>query len=118
MKKFLMIVLAALMVVSLVACKPKTPANESTTYDDHYKDITDYDAKSEAIYNDILGEFNKAYEAAKAATTISERFALMAIAEAKLMEAAVFLPLSTQGGNYAISRVAPNSASSALWGND
>ena len=118
MKKFLMIVLAALMVVSLVACKPKTPANESATYDDPYKDITDYDAKSEAIYNDILGEFNKAYEAAKAATTISERFALMAIAEAKLMEAAVFLPLSTQGGNYAISRVAPNTASSALWGND
>ena len=120
MKKLLAIILAALMVVSLVACKPETPEtpDNGPTYSDPYKDITNYDEKSEAIYKDILGEFNEAYAKAKAATSVSERFALMAIAEAKLMEAAVFLPLSTQGGNYAISRVAPNTASSALWGND
>ncbi len=120
MKKTLVLVLAALMVFSLVACKPpvEDPGKTPVTYVDPYKDITDYDEKSLAIYNDILGEFNEAYAKAKEAETLSERWALMAIAEAKLMEAAVFLPLSTQGGNYAISRVAPNTASSALWGND
>ena len=42
----------------------------------------------------------------------------MAIAEAKLLESAVLLPLSSKGGNYAISRVAPYTSSTVLWGND
>ena len=117
MKKFLAILLAAVMVFAVVACtKPNDDAK--VTYKDPYGDITNYDEKSQAIYDDILGEFYAAYEAAKKATNVSERYALMAIAEAKLMEAAVFLPLTSNGGNYAISRVAPNTATSALWGND
>ena len=138
MKKFNKIVsllLALVMVLGLAACGGKTTETPSTTapaapaeteapvaaeYVDPYADVRDdYDALSEAIYNDVLGEFMAAYDAAKEnATTVSERYALMAVAEAKLMESATMLPLTAKGGNYAISRVAPYSISSVLWGND
>lgn len=84
----------------------------------HVFDINTYDADSTAAYDAALGEFLTAYEAAKAVDNISERYALMAIAEAKLMESAVMLPLTTQGGMYAISRVVPYSVPYSLWGND
>ena len=122
MKKILALLLAVVMVLSLAACgtagdKPTDPP-APVTYVDPYANIEDYNEKSSAIYDDVLGDFYTAYEAAKAATNVSERYALMAVAEAKLMEAAVMLPLSSNGGNYAISRVAPYTAPNALWGND
>ena len=85
---------------------------------DYSEYADDYDALSEAIFNDVLGEFLSYYNKAQEAATVSERYALMAIAEAKLMESAIMLPLSTRGGNYAISRVAPYTVTSVLWGND
>ena len=135
MKKFNKIVsllLALVMVLSLAACggkttTPSTAAPVATTeataaaeYVDPYADIRDdYDALSEAIYNDVLGDFIAAYDAGKAVTdNVSERYALMAIAEAKLLESATLMPLTAKGGNYAISRVAPYTFSSVLWGND
>ena len=137
MKKFNKIVsllLALVMVLSLAACGSKTTTETSSTsapvaateataaaeYVDPYADIRDdYDALSEAIYNDVLGDFLTAYDAGKAVTdNVSERYALMAIAEAKLLESATLMPLTAKGGNYAISRVAPYSYSSVLWGND
>lgn len=81
-------------------------------------DMATYDAKSAEVYNAALSEFITTYEAAKAASNVSERQALMAIAEAKLMESAVMLPTTTRGGNYAISRVVPYSVPYSLWGND
>ncbi len=81
-------------------------------------DLATYDAKSAEVYNAALGEFITAYNAAKAVDNVSERWALMAIAEAKLMESGVMLPTTTRGGNYAISRVAPYSVPYSLWGND
>jgi len=123
MKKVLALLLAAMMIVSMAACgktnTQQTQGNTQTpvTYVDPYKDM-DYDTKSAAIYDAVLGEFAAAYAEAKEAETVSERYALMAIAEAKLMEAAVMIPLSSNGGSYAISRVAPYTAPNALWGND
>lgn len=79
----------------------------------------EYTDASTAIYNEVLGEFNKYYTAAKEdAKTTSERYALMAIAEAKLLESGVMLPNTADGGNYAIGRVAPYTADYSLWGND
>ena len=127
MKKILAMVLALVLTVSLVACAP-AGNNESKptetqgalvdSFKDPYAGIEDYDELSQKIYDDVLGEFYTAYEAAKAAENVSERQALMAIAEAKLLASGVMLPLSSNGGNYAISRVAPYTATSALWGND
>lgn len=77
-----------------------------------------YLAKSQQIYDAQFGEFKTAYAKALAAENVSKRYALMAIAEAKLMESGVFLPTTAQGGNYAISKAAPNTTTSVLWGND
>ena len=134
MKKILAMLLVVAMVLSLAACGSKTtPSTEATTpvatdatvagenveYVYPYADLLDnYDELSGAIYEDVLGEFLSTYQAAFEAKTISERFALMAVAEAKLLESGVMLPTTTQGGNYAISRAVPYSSSSMLWGAD
>ena len=117
MKKFtkiMSLVLALVMMLSLAACggnstdetTPATePGNETVEYVYEFADLVDnYDDLSSAIYEKVLGEFLSTYEAAYEAETISERFALMAIAEAKLLESGALLPMTTAGGNYAISR--------------
>lgn len=70
------------------------------------------------LYKEVLGDYYTYLLAAKAQTDVSARYALMAIAEAKLLESGVMLPTSSNGGGYAISRVAPNTAPRALWGFD
>ena len=137
-KKIICMLLALVMAFGLIACQSNQPATTEpgasqpaatepaatepagpVEYVDPYAEYADdYDALSQAIYDDVLGEFYTTYEAAKAATNVSERQALMAIAEAKLMASGVMLPLSSNGGNYAISRVAPYTATTTLWGND
>ncbi len=89
----------------------------AVVYTDPYADL-EGDEKYAAIYDDVLGEFSEAYEAAKAETNVSKKWALMAIAEAKLMESALMLPLTSNGGTYSISRVAPYTVDYTLWGND
>lgn len=69
-------------------------------------------------YKAVLGDYYKYLLAAKAQSDTSARYALMAIAEAKLLESGAFLPTASQGGNYALSRVVPNTANLALWGFD
>ncbi len=141
MKKFnkiMSILLVAAMMLSLVACGTTEPTGttapaaptegtvETTVpaeivYVDPYADLRgedQYDDLSAAIYDAVLGDFYAAYEAAKATDNVSERYALMAIAEAKLLESGVMLPLTSNGGNYAITRVVPYTATTALWGND
>ncbi len=139
MKKFnkiMCLLMAMAMVLGLAACNDgKTPSgttgsSETTDpagttgapvaeYVDPYAHLENYDEKSAAIYEDILGEFNTAYQAAKdGSNNLSKRFALMAIAEAKLLGSGAMLPMTAKGGNYAISRVAPYTAPNTLWGND
>ena len=127
MKKFtkiMSLVLALVMMLSLAACgeKPSTdettpatePGNETVEYVYPFADLLDnYDELSSAIYEVVLGEFLSTYEKATEAETVSERFALMAIAEAKALESGALLPLLTAGGNYAISRAVPYSSSRA-----
>lgn len=137
MKKLLSLVLLLALVLSAAGCAagqtgslPEEDAAgsggetvagaEATEYADPYGDLAeDYDAQSAAIYDAVLGAFYQRYETARAETeNMDQRYAEMALAEAKLLEAGVFLPLTAQGGNYGISRVAPYTASSILWGAD
>ena len=119
MRKGLALLLAVAMVLSMAACRGGNgPATSGGQYTDPYGEYEDYDEKSQAIYDDTLGDFIDAYEAAKEADQVSVRYALMAIAEAKLLSSAVMLPLTAGGGNYAISRMAPYTMPNALWGND
>ena len=84
---------------------------------DIYADM-DYEEASSAVYDIVLSEFEEYYGKAVDAKSVSERFAYMAIAEAKLLESGVFLPVSTNGGMYGISRIAPYTVTPVLWGND
>ncbi|MCM1055392.1 MAG: ABC transporter substrate-binding protein [Bacteroides sp.] len=90
------------------------PAGEMA---DPYADMS-HDEVSKALYDSTLGEFYTLLEEAKGSSSVSERFAKMAIAEAKLLEQAVLIPSNTNGGRFAISRVAPNTISPVLWGTD
>lgn len=118
MKKLLALLLALSICVGLAACNRGGTDQKPADVYDPYAQYENYDDRSQAIYDDALGAFYTAYEAAKAAQDVSQRYALMAIAEAKLLGAAVFLPLNSSGGNYAISRMAPYTTPSVLWGND
>ena len=81
-------------------------------------DAMDYDEACEMIYDAVLGDFSNAYAAAKEETG-AKRMAMMALAEAKLLESGAFLPIYTSGGNYSFSRVVPRTnAATTLWGLD
>lgn len=134
LKRVLCALLALVMVLGFVGCKnngddKNTPAPNNTNKPAESEvpatpvpntplPTGDYNAMSEAIYDAQLGAFNTLYQAAKEETNVSKRYALMAQAEAKLLEAAVLIPGTTNGGNYGLSRVAKRSASTVLWGND
>ena len=125
-KKVLSMLLVLCMVFASVAAlascseKEEEGANNDrvVNYADPYKGIEDKEELYAKIYEDTLGDFLKAYEAAKAEKNESKKWAMMAIAEAKLLASGVMMPTSSNGGNYAITRVAPNTATSTLWGND
>ena len=134
LKRVLCALLALVMVLGFVGCKNNgddktTPAPNNTnkpaesevpatTVPTTELPTGDYNAMSAAIYDAQLGAFNTLYQAAKEETNVSKRYALMAQAEAKLLEAAVLIPGTTNGGNYGLSRVSKRSASTVLWGND
>lgn len=134
LKRVLCALLALVMVLGFVGCKNNgddktTPAPNNTNKPAESEvpatavpttplPTGDYNAMSAAIYDAQLGAFNTLYQAAKEETNVSKRYALMAQAEAKLLEAAVLIPGTTNGGNYGMSRVAKRSASTVLWGND
>ena len=142
MKKFTKLMAALLvltMMLSLVACagneKPAAttaptteaaPTEEATKPADVYTgpdwaaiDAMDYDEASDAIYEWNLGEFNAAYQDAKSEIAdLDLRLAKMAIAEAKLMESGVFIPVYGDGGAYAMNRAVPRTVTTTSWGLD
>ena len=77
-----------------------------------------YDETSTELYNEALGDFNDALATAKEAETVDERYALMAVAEGKLMESAMMYPLTSRGGIYAMYRMAPRTKDYTIWGSD
>lgn len=112
-----MVLVLVLSVGVFAACNPKDNGKDPT--DPDAEKLEQYLAESAKIYGEQLGDFKAAYAKAVAETkNTSKRYALMALAEAKLMESAVYVPGSAKGGNYAISKVAPGTISSVLWGND
>ncbi len=140
MKKLLALLLALAMVMSLAACGGNAPAATTTateapaattpagtdTPDEAYTgldwaaiDAMDVDEASDTIYDWNLGEFNEVYQNAKSEVVdLDLRMAKMAIAEAKLMESGVFIPVYGNGGAFAMNRVVPRTVTSVSWGID
>ena len=140
MKKLLALLLALAMVMSLAACGGNAPAAPTTateapaattpagtdTPDEAYTgldwaaiDAMDVDEASDTIYDWNLGEFNEVYQDAKSEVVdLDLRMAKMAIAEAKLMESGVFIPVFGKGGAFAMNRVVPRTVTSVSWGLD
>ena len=119
MKKLIALLLAVCMIAALaVGCGEKKTGDDVVEYKDPYADIEDHYERSSAVYDAVLGDFLTYYTKAKEATSTSERYALMAIAEAKMLSAGIFLPTTSQGGAYAMTKVAPYTNTPILWGND
>lgn len=93
-------------------------SSESEAEGDEAEIPDGYDETSTELYNLTLGDFNEALATAKEAETVDERYALMAVAEAKLMESAMMIPLTSKGGMYAMYRMAPHTKDYSLWGGD
>lgn len=102
--KFLSMLLAVVMVLGIAGASA-----ESVAY---------VRADDEDIYEEVLGDFEALMAAAEAAESIDERFILEAQAEAYLLDSAVMIPTTTQGGAYQIDRRAYRTAPYANWGND
>ena len=82
-----------------------------------------YSADDQTVYDNAFGEFYDLYMEARAINgssdeELAERYALMALSEARLLESATFSPLTSNGGTYAISRLVPHTYTYVLWGND
>jgi peptide/nickel transport system substrate-binding protein/oligopeptide transport system substrate-binding protein len=78
-----------------------------------------YPEKTEQqVYDGALSSFATALNTAKSKLDVDERYAHMAIAEAKFLESAVYVPTTSRGGSYAISRLAPYSVTPVLFGTD
>ncbi len=127
MKKFLSLVLALAMVFSLAACGGSPAANSNPPADNSSAPSEDVGEPAaftpvtydyETLYNETLGEFYDLYMKAKEAGNVSERWAMMAVAEAKLMSTGAVSLTYSRGGNFAISRVAGRTITGILYGND
>ena len=141
-KKLLALLLALTMVFSLVACggnntsdgnnnapvvevENNDDATDAQTGDETEAPVgTDGEAvyvreDDEDIYEEALGEYAELLAAAEdPANSVDERFVLFAKAEAALLDSAVMIPTTTQGGAYTISRIAPRTVPYVQWGND
>ena len=103
-KKYLSLLLAVAMLLSVVGA-----FGEGAVYER---------GDDDEIYDAVLGDFSALMQKAEEAETIDERFILEAQAEAYLLDSAVMIPTTTQGGAYQIDRRAYRTNPYVNWGND
>lgn len=115
LKRIIYTALAAVSIVGLTSCTKENPTSKNESYREYVGASSENDLD---IYDSILGEFNTLYQEAKQIKDNNLRYAAMAKAEAELLYQAVFMPMSTKGGDFTLSRVAPKTSAYALWGND
>ena len=121
MKKFVSLLLALVMVLSLAACgsgdKPaesKAPdASKAPEESQGPAEFVPMTYEDEAVYMGAMGEYYEAMQKAKEADDVDEMYALLALAEAKLMESGTFLVWRGDGGGYRMSRYVDKSVPTA-----
>ena len=107
MKKFVSFALALAMVLSLAACgqpaannsgAPVSSGDPAASQGVTLGEFQPMTYEEQVVYDTALGEFYNAFMKAKTAVTSSERYALMAVAEAKMLESGVMIPTQGDGG--------------------
>ncbi len=127
LRRLTALALCLALAASLAACggnnnEANNTANNNTSnsagdgQDDGDGAVILYD--DEAIYMSVLGDFYDMYAQALEAETLSERHALMALAEAKFLESGVGTPMYTAGGCYALTRLVYRSGGYISWMGD
>lgn len=129
MKKLVSLLLALVMVLSLAACgnnasnptnapsnNTPAPSSEEPTQDEGGFVPMSYD--DETVYMGALSDFWAAIQDARKSLDKDEMYAKLAIAEAKLLEAAVVVPYYSDGGSYGVTHVVPGSIPTVMWGSD
>ena len=82
-------------------------------------DVSDIDletATDEQLYTKFWGTYEQEVEAAESATSTAERYYHYAKAEAYILDQALYLPMTTEGGTYGLTRAAYRSVPYAKWG--
>jgi ABC-type oligopeptide transport system substrate-binding subunit len=113
--------LAAASLLAVTACGKDEPVDPVGPVDPYVVPTIDYDyaRRDDAeVYEEVLGQYATLAEEASEIVDDDERFLKYAEAEAHLLNSGAFLPMSTKGGTYQISRVAPRTVPYAKWGND
>lgn len=142
MKRIVALLLAMVMVLGLVACgggggNGDTPNQEPTTTPSEPSEPGDTPEDSEGedegeaeslgfpvtydedvLYEYNFGEFMEYYTAAKEADDLDVRRAMMAVAEAKLLESGLVIPGTSNGGNYAMQRTSTHAVTTVPYGSD
>ena len=80
-----------------------------------------FDSKpeDEAIYYEVLGDYQALYEDAQNnVSNVDVRYAKFAAAEAELLNSAVIMPNTSNGGGNYINREVPNTRQKTLYGCD
>lgn len=107
--------------LALTACSGPASAAISFSHTDFVPGVkpTEYTPyEDDDLYDAFLGEYRTLLEDAHAEKDDDVRYAKYAAAEAALLDSGLIAINATQGGNYAISRVAYRTAPQVFWGND
>ncbi len=123
-RRLLALLLAGMMLVSLTGCGGGDQEQTTTQAQEQGENTTAapqgeaafqvYDTDEE-IYMHNMGDFYNAYLAAQESSSVSERYAKLAVAEAKLLESACLTPLYANMASYSMTRLIYNSAGYAPW---
>lgn len=101
---------------------PQPPVDDGTLAADVYTmdafDAAGYPEKSDEIYDKVLGEYYEYYQQALAEQDPNQRIAKMAIAEAKLLESGVLVPMQNNTVGQQVSKIVPHTHPTVSWGND
>lgn len=122
-KRIAATVLTVAMLLGLAACKGTTDPNAENTVPPTGADPVgtgnepafSVSTDDETIYMNNFGEFYEAYQLAMEAETVSERHALLAVAEAKALEASGGAPMYGPVAGYIMTRLLHASGGYAPW---
>ncbi|MCR5078820.1 MAG: hypothetical protein K6B65_02740 [Bacilli bacterium] len=113
-------VLAVSAVLTLASCGGGSTTSSSTASSEASSSApAKYErGDDDAIYEEVLGEFEDLVEEAHKIYEDDARYIKYAEAEGELLAQGLMVPTYTQGGTYSISRAAPKTVSAAVHGID